>query len=174
MYLESLGFSLYKCTRFDIIAVLYTCTTVASRVAANACATHLRFLTKPQTPSCLASSSLLGQRRAPFKKKSLRRNCLVNNCLLVLIMLCGPKANIAFFVPSPKAQVTFRVGQRPLDEVSQFRPNRSGFTPDQTPSFPRSRHPRPSNLWRIIIKHGGTHRGQFPQSIPTNVGAETH
>ena len=41
--LESLCFSLYKCTRFDIIAVLYTCTTVASRVAANACAlTHAR------------------------------------------------------------------------------------------------------------------------------------
>ncbi len=34
--LESLCFSLYKCTRFDIITVLYTCTTVASRVAANA------------------------------------------------------------------------------------------------------------------------------------------
>ncbi len=33
--LESLCLSLYKCTRFDIIAVLYTCTTVASRVAAN-------------------------------------------------------------------------------------------------------------------------------------------
>ena len=47
-----------KCTRFDIIAVLYTCTTVASRVATNACATHLRFLTKPQTPSGLASSPL--------------------------------------------------------------------------------------------------------------------
>ena len=47
-----------KCTRFDIIAVLYTCTTVASRVATNACATHLRFLTKPQTPSDLASSPL--------------------------------------------------------------------------------------------------------------------
>jgi hypothetical protein len=62
--LESLSFSLYKCTRFDIIDVLYTCTTVASRVAANACATRLRFLTKPQTSSCLASSSLLGQRRA--------------------------------------------------------------------------------------------------------------
>ena len=44
-----------KCTRFDIIAVLYTCTTVGSRVAANACATHLRFLTKPQTSSGLAS-----------------------------------------------------------------------------------------------------------------------
>jgi hypothetical protein len=44
-----------KCTRFDIIAVLYTCTTVASRVATNACATHLRFLTKPQTSSGLAS-----------------------------------------------------------------------------------------------------------------------
>jgi len=174
--LESLCFSLYKCTRFDIIAVLYTCTTVASRVAANACATHLRFLTKPQTPSCLASSSLLGQRRAPFKKKSLRRNCLVNNFLLVLIIFrvrrySGPKANSAFFVPSPKAQVTFRVGQRPLDEVSQFRPNRSGFTPDQTPSFPRSRHPRPSNLW----KHGehtevNSHK-QFPQTWglkPTN------
>ncbi len=27
---------------FDFTAVLYTCTTVASRVAANACATHLR------------------------------------------------------------------------------------------------------------------------------------
>ena len=46
-----------KCTRFDIIAVLYTCTTVASRVATNACATHLRFLTKSRTPPCLASSS---------------------------------------------------------------------------------------------------------------------
>ena len=36
--------SLYtKCTRFDIIAVLYTCTTVASRAAANARAlTHAR------------------------------------------------------------------------------------------------------------------------------------
>jgi hypothetical protein len=33
--LESLCFSPYKCTRFDIITVLYTCTTVASRVAAN-------------------------------------------------------------------------------------------------------------------------------------------
>jgi hypothetical protein len=44
--LESLCFSLYKCTRFDILAALYTCTTVASRVAANACATHLRFLTE--------------------------------------------------------------------------------------------------------------------------------
>ena len=38
---ERLGFSLYKCTPFDILAVLYTCTTVASRVASNACATHL-------------------------------------------------------------------------------------------------------------------------------------
>ena len=47
-----------KCTRFDIIVVLYTCTTVASRVATNACATHLRFLTQPQTPSGLASSPL--------------------------------------------------------------------------------------------------------------------
>jgi hypothetical protein len=39
-----LSASLYtKCTRFDIIAVLYTCTTVASRVAANARAlTHAR------------------------------------------------------------------------------------------------------------------------------------
>jgi hypothetical protein len=45
-----------KCTRFDIIAVLYTCTTVASRVATNACATHLRFLTEPQTSFGLASS----------------------------------------------------------------------------------------------------------------------
>jgi hypothetical protein len=55
--------SLYtKCTRFDILAVLDTCTTVASRVATNACATHLRFLTKPQTPSGLASSPLRRQR----------------------------------------------------------------------------------------------------------------
>jgi hypothetical protein len=45
-----------KYTRFDIIAVLYTCTTVASRVATNACATHLRFLTQPQTSFGLASS----------------------------------------------------------------------------------------------------------------------
>ena len=150
MHLESLGFSLYKCTRFDIIAVLYTCTTVASRVAANACATHLRFLTKPQTPSCLASSSLLGQRRAPFKKKSLRRNCLVNNFLLVLIIIPfeSEGANSAFFVPSPKAQVTFRVRQRPLDEVSRLHPSR----------------PRLSQ-GHIIHAHltygntGGTHRG---------------
>jgi hypothetical protein len=41
--LESSCFSLYKCTRFDIFAVFYTCTTVASRVAANARAlTHAR------------------------------------------------------------------------------------------------------------------------------------
>ena len=53
-----------KCTRFDIIAVLYTCTTVASRVATNACATHLRFLTKPRMSSGLASSPLPRVRRA--------------------------------------------------------------------------------------------------------------
>ncbi len=40
---EPLLLSMYKCTRFDIIAVLYTCTTVASRVAANArVLTHAR------------------------------------------------------------------------------------------------------------------------------------
>jgi hypothetical protein len=66
--------------------------------------------------------------------------------------------------------VTFRACRRSLDEVFRFRPNRSGFTPEQTPSFPRSHHPRPSNL----RKPGGTHRGQFPQTIPTNVEAETH
>ena len=34
--LRALSASLYYCARFDVIAVLYTCTTVASRVAANA------------------------------------------------------------------------------------------------------------------------------------------
>jgi hypothetical protein len=53
-----------KCTRFDIIAVLYTCTTVASRVATNACAPHLRFLTEPRMSSGLASSPLPRVRRA--------------------------------------------------------------------------------------------------------------
>jgi hypothetical protein len=34
-----------------------------------------------------------------------------------------------------------------VDEISCLRPDRTGFTPEQTPPSPRSRHPRPSNLW---------------------------
>ena len=75
--------SLYYGDRFHFITVYITCTTVASRVAANTCDTHLRFLTKPLSFSCLASSPFLDSAERPCNKKSFRRHGLVNNCLLV-------------------------------------------------------------------------------------------
>ncbi len=75
-----------KCTRFDIIAVLYTCTTVASRVATSACATHLRFLTKPGTSPCLASSSPWASGDST-QEEFLSRNYLFNGWLPVLLII---------------------------------------------------------------------------------------
>ena len=54
------------------ITVYITCTTVASRVAANACATHLRFLTEPLLLPCHAHVT-----RNPYAVTSLRRYGLI-------------------------------------------------------------------------------------------------
>ena len=54
------------------ITVYITCTTVASRVAANACDTHLRFLTEPLLLPCHARVT-----RNPYAVTSLRRYGLI-------------------------------------------------------------------------------------------------
>ena len=118
--------SLYYGDRFHFITVYITCTTVASRVAANTCDTHLRFLTKPLSFSCLASSPFLDSAERPCNKKSFRRHGLVNNCLLVP----SPKANSTLFVPSPiVAENPFATAKG----ISQERPPSSqkvtSFTP---------------------------------------------
>ena len=105
------------------------------------------FLPVAGSPATRADSAFLprlkfpsGSADTPFKRKFLSSNYLVNNWLPVLIIIpfeirgcSGSKANSAFFVPSPKAQVTLRVRQRPLDEVSRFRP----IDQDLHPSRPR-------------------------------------
>ena len=156
MDLESLGFSLYKCTRFGILAVLYTCTTVASRVAANACDTHLRFLTKPLSFPGLVSSPFLDSAERPCNKKSFRRNGLVNNCLLVP----SPKANSALFVLTPKV-TSHTSAENPFAPAKGFL--KSG------PRLPkRSCHSRPSNLW----EHGEHTEVNSHKQFPLTWGTE--
>ena len=146
-----------------------------SRAAANACATHLRLLTEPSRLSVLSQIPKAPRGRGASTVRP-SYNCLPvpNTCLPISFLVlndhslrirgCSGLTN----PPFPKAQrpPLSRSKERAANEISRFRPNRSGFTPGQTPS----------SQGHVIHAHltygntGETHRGQFPQAIPTNVG----
>ena len=138
--LVSLCFSLYKCTRFDIITVLYTCTTVASRVAANARAlTHAR-------------RSLRHRRLTHHTHTSTHLN-VPNLGVLNPWSICTPGLLCSNLDPSPKAR-------RPFEPVKGRWTKSSRFRPDRHPVV--NSHKQSSRTWRL--KPTGFPAGDYPHT----------
>jgi hypothetical protein len=159
-----------KCTRFDILAVLDTCTTVASRVATNACATHLRFLTKPQTPSGLASSPLRRQRGPGVVMTYNNRLSSTNHDSLRFPRVLSSSrvsrghiihAHLTYGNPGEHTEVD---SHKPFPQMWRLKPTNTPVSPPgTTPGLPAGDYPHTP-----VSPPGTSHprRGAFPTNTP--------
>ena len=137
-----------------------------SRAAANACATHLRLLTEPSRLLVLPQipKALRGRSSSTVRPSY---NCLPvpNTCLPISFLVLNDhslRIRGCSGLPTPpfptarRHPLSRKGGDRNLPISSQS----IGVHARADPVFPRSRHPRPSNLWE--------HGGNTPRSIPTS------